>query len=608
MPTSDNLSLRVEGHEEGKPKSGISPAIIRSQLARILGSAVFRSSGRLSRFLEFAVEQTLGGHSAELKEYVVGLEVFHRKQSFDPRMDPIVRVEAGRLRLRIKEYYETEGRRDEVVIELPKGAYIPVFRKADELHTREGVASSAIRGAAQATRIVVMPFADHSPKKDQEWFCDGMTDELVSALTKVPELSVVSDASAFRRKGKTGGMRAIADQLRVGKVVEGSVRKSGDRVRITVQLTDVQENRYLWSETYDREMADIFAIQEDISRSIVDALKIRLAPLETGVNLVRRPTNNLNAYNLYLKGRYYWNTRTEEGLYKGIEAFQRSIAEDSRYALAYCGLADSFTLLGNYGAAPPTEVRPAAKAAAKRAVELDNHLAEAHTTLGHVTATYDWDCVGAEREYQAALRLNPRYATTHHWYAITVLAPLTRWDEAMDEILTAQQLDSISLSISRDVGVVQYYRREYEAVIEQCHGTLSLDTEFYGAHWLLGLAYEQLGRYSEAVKEFQKGYELSGGAPRMLGALGHGYALWGKAQEARDMLAKLMGLARDRYVSPFEMALIHIGLGDRAQSFEWLRRVCEVRSYEMIFLRADPRYDSLRSDKQFLALLEQIAY
>jgi tetratricopeptide (TPR) repeat protein len=368
----------------------------------------------------------------------------------------------------------------------------------------------------------------------------------------------------------------------------------------------VAETRFLWSETYDRELKDVFAIQEDISRAIVDALKIRLSPPDSGDAVSGRPTENLKAYTLYLKGRYYWNTRTEEGLRKGIESFQHAIAEDPRYALAHCGLADSFTLLGNYGVALPTEVRGAAKAAATRAVELDGRLAEAHTSLGHVRATYDWDWSGAEREYQTALKLNPRYATAHHWYAITVLAPLARLDEALSEIMRAQELDSISLSINRDVGVILYYRREYEAVIEQCHRILSLESTFYGAHWLLGLAYEQLGLYQEAVQEFQKGYELADGAPRMLGALGHGYALWGKRQEARDALAKLMELARERYVSPFEMALIHIGLGDSAKSFEWLRKVREVRSYELIFLRVESRYDPLRTDKQFLTLLERL--
>lgn len=606
MIGSGNRSLRVEDHREGEPKPDISPATIRCQLAHILGSAAFRRSDRLRRFLEFTVEQTLSGHSGELKEYLLGLEVFSRKQSFDPRMDPIVRVEAGRLRLRLKEYYETEGQRDEVAIELPKGRYVSVFRRVEAPHAAAGAASAAGQAAKPAIRIVVLPFADHSSRKDQEWFCDGMTEELISVLTKVPELCVVAGASMFRLKGKAGNVRAIGEKLRVGTVVEGSVRKSGDRVRITVQLIDVAENRYLWSETYDREMKDVFAIQEDISRAIVDALKIRLSPPESGDPLVSRPTDNLKAYSLYLKGRYYWNTRTEEGLHKGIESFQHAIAEDPRYTLAYCGLADSFTLLGNYGAALPTEVRAAAKAAATGAIELDDHLAEAHTSLGHVRATYDWDWSGAEREYRTALRLNPRYATAHHWYAITVLAPLARLDEAMTEILQAQELDSISLSINRDVGVILYYRREYEAVIEQCRRMLSLDSAFYGAHWLLGLAYEQLGLCQEAVQEFQKGYELSDGAPRMLGALGHGYALWGKRQEARDALAKLMGLARERYVSPFEMALIHMGLGDSWKSFEWLRKVGEVRSYEIIFLRADPRYDPLRPDKQFLALLEQV--
>lgn len=580
-------------------------AAVEAQLQRILASSLFRGATRLSRFLHFTVTCSFEGQPHRLKEYVVGCEVFDRKDSFDPRIDPIVRVEAGRLRLRLRHYYETEGRDDPVRIDVPRGAYVPAFRvsrAASKLPPLPRKLESPSRAS-----IVILPFADHSPEKNQEYFCDGMTEELITALTKVAALRVVAAPSSFRLKGRSHDIRKVADQLNVATVLEGSVRKAGDRIRITAQLIQVADGSYLWSETFDRRLEHVFAIQEEISQAIVETLRIRLVEGQMA-SLLKRHTNNPIAHHLYLKGRFQWNMRSEESLQKAVDYFQQAIAEDPNYALAYTGVADASTLLGNYGAAPPTRVRVVSKVAAKRAVDIDASLAEAHTSLAHVLATYDWDWRSAEEEYRVALSLNPAYATARHWYSITYLAAVGRLDEALVEMTRARELDPLSLSINRDVAILLLFQRRYDEAIAQAQATISLDPTFAGGYWALGLALEQKALYAEAVEAFQKALIFSHGSPRMMGALGHGYALWGKREQAVAMLHELESLACNRYVSPFESALVYIGLDEREPAFEWLHKACEVRVYELVSALVDPRYDGIRSDPRFHSILTRIGF
>jgi TolB-like protein/Tfp pilus assembly protein PilF len=575
---------------------GLTEQAVMGQLERILSSSTFMNSERLSRFLRFAVGAAVQRPSTQLKEYAVALAVFDKQGSFDPRYDAIVRVEAGRLRARLKHYYETEGLQDSVIIELPKGGYVPRFtyKKQNSAKTRAGYSLNS---------IAVLTFADHSPARDQEYFCDGMTEELINALTKVRGLNVSAWTSTLRLR-ETHDILKISQQLKVGAVVVGSVRKAGDRLRITVQLIGTADGCYLWSEIYDRELKDVFLVQEEISQAIVTKLKLQIAGGRSS-NLVRRYTENFDAYNFYLKGRHHWNQRCERSLKNGIHYFEQAVALDPQYAPAYSGLADSYSLLGNYGVLPAKDVKAKAMTAALKAVEIDPMLAEAHTALGHVRATYCWDWPGARDEYETAISLNPAYATAHHWYAITYLAPLGLLDAAVAEIEKAEELDPVSVSIKRDLAVIYYYSRRYEEAAEHCQGAIELDRNFHGAYWALGLVYEGLSLYAESVAAFQKGLSLAPETPRLLGSLGHAYAAWGKHSEAHEVLDQLKRLSATTYVSPFDFALVHLGLGNLGASIEWLEVAYESRSYELVSSRVDPKFDSIRSDARFSRLLSR---
>lgn len=420
------------------------PSLIRAELDRVLASPVFSQSARLRRFLRYVVECAVNGQSGEIKEYSLALEVFDRPPSFDPRLDPIVRVEGGRVRQKLARYYESLGAGNPLRIELPKGSYAPVF-----------------------------------------------------------------------------------------------------------------------------------------------------------TSLGPRPTQ-ASPYRLYLKGRHFWQLRTEDGLRQAIRLYEQALALDAGYALAWAGLADAYSLLGNYGAVPRPEVHGQALDAASRAVALAPDLAEAHTSLAHVLATYDNNWEESEREFELAIDLNPYFATAHHWYAITCLMPQRRLEEAAVEMVEARKLDPSSVSIHRDAGIVQWCRRDAKGALELARHTIQLDPAFHEAHWLLGLAQEQSGDYAGASESFQTGADILA-TPRLLGALGHSLAFSGDERRARKILKELA--AASGYVSPFNLAVIHTGLGETDKAFRQLRRAKEQACYEMVWVRVDPRLDPLRTQPPFTGLL-----
>lgn len=579
----------------------VSTAEVRTVLERVLTSRVFRGAERLSCFLRYSVEQVLAGRADDLKEYNVGLAVFGRAPDFDPRIDPIVRVEAGRLRLRLKRYYETEGAGSWPRIDLPKGGYVPrILTKPDTTRPEPMDDHSADDGPKQIG-VLIAPFTNLEPEHDHAYLCHGLREEIINALTKIPVLQVFALGATSVDPRETA-IFSLGEKLGVDYVLTGSIRSRRSRIRVIAQLVRRPVQDYVWSETFEREAGDVFALQEEIARAIAAALEVKLAA--PGPSPQPRHTGDYRAYKLYLKGRYFWNLRTEPALWKGVDFFQQSVSTDNRYALAYTGLADSYTLLANYGWVAPREARQQAKAAALRAVAVGPGLAEAHNSLAHVLATYEWDWEAAEREFETAIALNPGYATSHHWYAITLLGPLGRLDEALFEIERARSLDPVSLSINRDLAVIHVFRRRYDLALEQCKRTIAVDPHFPGGFWVQGLAYQQIGAHEKAVESFQHALELASDYPRLLGALGHGYALNGREAEARRILSRLEELGRHRYVNPFESALIYVGLGEFETAFHFLDRAYALRSYELVALQVDPRFDPLRLHPQYQRLVD----
>jgi len=573
---------------------------VEDQLRRVLASTIFAQSARMSRFLRFAVERALAGQSDQLKEYLIGVEVFDRKPNYDPRVDPIVRVEARRLRSKLKSYYDGDGRNDDVVIELPKGAYAPVFRsKSEPLETPLALSEQPRPGS-----IAVLPFTNLSSEADNEYFSDGLTEELIHRLTKVEGLMVVAWSSAARLKGQPYDLREIGRQLKVSAVLVGSVRSAGGRLRVTAQLIDVASGQYLWSETYDRKIEDLFAIQEEISTAIVKTLPAQLMDRLGGLAL-RRDTC-VEAYNFYLKGRFQWNKRTDEGLKRSVQYFEQAIALDPGFAVGYAGLADAYTLLADYGHTPSREIMPLAKLAARKALEMDPNIAEAHASLGLIRSLYDWEWPEAGDHYRKAMDLNPGYATAHHWFAVDYLAMLGRIEEGLVEIRLAQQLDPLSPIIREGTGFLLMISKRYEEAIEEYRQMLELDSYFYKAFTAMGRTYTQMGKYEEAIAMLQKGRSLSGDVPNILGCLGQTYALAGRPSEARRMLAELAELSKRRHVASTCCALIHVGLGEKEQALAWLEKACDNRELSLSVLKIHPAYDDLRGEPRFQAILRQI--
>jgi TolB-like protein/Flp pilus assembly protein TadD len=569
----------------------------RQQLARILASRTFHQADRLKRFIGFIVEETLSGRGNQLKEFLLGIEVFGKDARFDPRTDPIVRVQARRLRARLSRYYSEEGQDDEILIELHKGGYAPVIKA-------HAPALRRLTGAALVRRntVIVSPFVDYSPQGDQQFFCKGIGEEIILTLMRLPHIRVFSQANPAVSE-EVSDPRDAVGPLNAAVVVAGSVRRSGDELRITTHLIDGVNGRYLWSESIDRRMEDVFSIQEEVAAAIAEKLPAEFS--SAGSARGRRTTGNLAAYNLYLQGRYHIGQRTEEGLRLALEFFERAIIEDEHYAEAYSGLADAYGLLGHYGMVSPAEVWTKIASNAALAVSLNENSAEAHVSLAQMKATQDWDWLGAQREFQRAIALDQRYATAHHWYAMSCLAPLGRLDEASEEIQLAQALDPISSIISRDRALIYYYQRDFDAALEQCDHTIESNPHFTPAYWALGLIQEQRGDFDESAAAFERAIQLSPNSPRMRGALGRTFALAGKKKEALRTLTELHDLAARQYVSPFELASLHFALGQVELGFEWLTRAYQDRCYELTSIRVDPRFDSLRAHPMFAPILSK---
>jgi TolB-like protein/Tfp pilus assembly protein PilF len=462
----------------------------------------------------------------------------------------------------------------------------------------------ASRQEEGSRRIAVLPLTNMSQDAKDEIFADGMTEELISALSKIADLRVIARTSVMRYKNSKKPIGDISKELNVSAILEGSVRKAGNKIRIAVQLADPETEEQLWSEKYDRDLEDIFAVQSEIAQKVADELEVQIGKNER-LNLGKKATDSNEAYTLYLEGRHFLNTRTEEGLRKAIELFEKALKKDPQYALAYTGVADSYAVLALLEFLAPKDAFPKARTAAEKSLEIDNRLAEAHTSLGAVRFQYDWDWEGAEREFKRAIELNPSYAPAHQFYA-DFLKSQGRFDEAMAEMGHAQALDPLSLAIGTGVGHVLYLSRQYDRAIEQYQNAIKLNPEFVQARLWFGRPYLQKRMYKEAIAELNHAVALSGGSTISLAMLGHAYAAAGNKKEAEKISEKLTERSKHQYVPSYWIAMLRIGFGDKDESFTWLERAFQERSSWLAWAGVEPRFDALRSDPRFASLMAKM--
>jgi len=465
---------------------------------------------------------------------------------------------------------------------------------------RSGTGDDAARGSS----IAVLPFADLSAGPENEFFSDGITEELTNALSKLEGLHVVARASAFAFKGRQEDVREIGRQLGVGTVLEGSVRRAGKRVRVTAELVNVADGYRLWSERYDRQVDDVFAIQDEIAGAIADVLEAKLlgAPKAYAQEPARK--GDPKAYEHYLRGRHHWNQRTTSALDRSIEEFEQAIAVDPQHAASYAGIADSYVILGVYSHRPPDEVMPKAKAAAEQALAIDASLAEAHTSLACVRALYEWDWAAADAGFRRAIAHNPQYATAHQWYAMNCLVPQGRFDAAQAELERALALDPLSLAVNTSVGLRHFYERQLASAARALRGTLELNQDFGTAHYFIGHVHIAMGRYDEAIVALERAVTLQEGSAETTAALATAHALAYHRAEAEALLAELERRAREVYVSPALVAQVHLALGDPAPALDRLEEAASRRTADLVWLRVHPIYDSVRGHPRFRALLE----
>jgi serine/threonine protein kinase/tetratricopeptide (TPR) repeat protein len=454
--------------------------------------------------------------------------------------------------------------------------------------------------------IAVLPFVNASQRSDTEYLSDGVTDELINALVKVAGLQVVSRTSVFALKNQHHDVRSIGSMLGVSTVLEGTVQQVGDRLRITARLTNVDDGRTIWSERYDREMSDVFAIQDEISRTIVDTLRDTLF-VHLGETAPTRYSRNVKAYNLYLKGRFHWNRRSSDDLAQAIKYFEEAIAEDNAHALAYSGLADSYAIQTDYRGIPSAEGMERAKVQARRALELDESLAEAHTSLGWVTFIYDWNWTEAEREFIRALQLNPRYPTAHQWYAWVLMA-LGRPDKALSEGRAALELDPVSVSVRRSMGWLNHYAGYSNAAIHHLRRAVEMDPTASENHRILGIALTQAGMYDEAEVSLQEAMVLSESSAYTVAGLGYLHARRGNKKAAEELLAQLLAQLQTEYVSPVALATLNVALGNVDDALKWLDRAHQERRGWMVYLKVEPLLDPLRDNESFNELLQVMRF
>ena len=622
----------IRPHQQGALVSTrISADSVREQVGRIAASRRFSGSDRQCRFLRLLAEETVQGRGGALNEERLGVEVFGRREPFDPRSDPIVRTELSRLRAKLKDYYEVEGRQDPLLIEFPPKSLAPALRQRDvsspgRTWSRRPFRGNVLLGSAcvlaalgllgyrsvvrarewtpaKSSSIAVLPLINLSSDRSFEYFSDGLTDELIDRLAEVEGLHVVSRSSVFQFKEKRDDVRKIGAQLGAGVVLEGTVRKEGDRLRVATQLVNVDTGYQLRSDVYDRQLTDVLAVQEEIARQVVQTLRVAHVGLRE--TLLKRFTQDPEAYNLYLEALYHQNRRNEWELGRAIDLYQRTLVADPTFAPAYAGLAESYTRLTLLNAVAPREAMPRAKSAAERAVREAEDLEEAHTALGVVRALYDWDWQGAEREFRRALELDPRDSDVREAYAMHCLVPQGRLDDGLAELQHAQLFDPFSPAIAAGLGTVYVYKRQPDAAILQYERALQLDPDFWSARFALAALYARKDRPQEALNLLAQTVPGPEDISRM-SVVGYLNGFTNRAVDARKQLEHLQDLSQRRFVSAYHLAPIQAALGEKDLALDSLEKAVAERCPLLVTLNVDPRFESLRSEARFRALLKRL--
>lgn len=569
-----------------------SASLVREHLDRIERSVSFAKADRLRAFLRFVVEKTLAGETHAIKEYSIAIEVCSRDPSFDPKADPIVRVDANRLRARLEAYYRVEGQDDRVRIQLRKGSYVPAI-----------VLQEAAAARAPGAALVVLPFVNLGSPRQDESFADGLTEELIHQLSRHPRLRVIARTSAFQYRGKAADVRRIAEQLGVGYAVEGSVRWAGDDIRVTVQLTDVTSCSICWSGAYERQLSHVFAVQDDICRNIARALEIQLTDSvrSTGTESIE-PKVHVE----YLKGRHFWNRRTQDSLIESLDHYRRALALDPEYAPAHCGIVDALLVQALNEQISAADALDQARVHARRALDLAPNLPEALASAAAFASVLEWDWTEGDRLFRRALDMNPGFSLAHYLHAIVNLAPRARWDEALIAMDRALELDPVSPVLYRDLGIVHYLRGDYQEAERALHEAQKMDRAFRGALFWLGRTLAEQGRHDEALAMFQARHGVPGANSRVRASLVHQLGIMGRRADALEQLAHLQQDATIGRVPSLNLAIAHLGLGQNAEAIALLERAHAERAVPLYQVAVDPVYAPVRNSPQVRRILRSM--
>ena len=622
------VSHQLDGRagQERAISPAMPPAPIRVELERVLSSRTFRVASGQKNLLRFVVEEALADRGHLLKEYSIGVEVFHRGDSFDPRINAIVRLEARKLRSRLAKYYELEGTGDPICIEIPKGAYVPVFRElkgspGSHLSTPD-VDSAASRGrgsksaepslellapphAAEEFSIAVLPFINRGNDEESECFTDGLTDELTIALGRIPWLRLTARTSAFRFKGADIDIRRIGRYLNVRVVIEGSVRKYGRRLRIAVQANEAKTGCRLWSDSYDRELDDPLQVQHEVALMVTEALTYRVFPeahSNVGTRFARGSTSVPKAYESLAAGRSFYNRHTPVDFETAIHYFERAIACDPYFARPYVELAKSFVMLPFVKAARISDLAFQIRLNASRAIQLDDSLGEAHAALA-IPMIHEGDWEAAGRQFRKGIELTPGDASTLTWYG-TYLLNIGRGEEAMLERQKALELEPGSPLMACYYAKTFYYLRRFDEAIEHQRRALALDPDLAMSHIVLGLASVHKGSYARGIAELERGRFLMKDAVHARAHVAYTHAAMGNRDRATEILNAFLREFRSDSFPALAVAEVYIGLGDKEQAFEWLHRAIDQKDW-VVFLKCDPLFDRLRPDPRFATLLRR---